>query len=73
MKKASGDIITLHMYNKYHNHIMYVPEIWNTTDIIFCHFGPFFALLPHYRPQKTKIWNKSIKTWRYPITHVYHK
>ena len=23
-----------------------VPEIWSTTDIIFCHSGPFFALLP---------------------------
>ena len=23
-----------------------VPEIWSTTDIIFCHFGPFFALSP---------------------------
>ena len=24
-----------------------LPEIWNTTDIIFCHFGPFFALIPY--------------------------
>ena len=23
-----------------------VPEIWSTTDRIFCHFGPFF--LPFY-------------------------
>ena len=23
-----------------------VPEIWNGTDRISCHFGPFFALLP---------------------------
>ena len=22
-----------------------VPEIWNATDNIFCHFGPFVALL----------------------------
>ena len=29
-----------------------LPEIWNTTDIIFCHFGPFCALLPHYWPPK---------------------
>ena len=21
-----------------------VPEIWNETDRIFCHFGPFFPL-----------------------------
>ena len=24
-----------------------LPEIWSVTDIIFCHFGPFFALLSH--------------------------
>ena len=23
-----------------------VPEIWSATDIIFCHFELFFALLP---------------------------
>ena len=23
-----------------------VPEIWSETDKMFCHFGPFFALLP---------------------------
>ena len=23
-----------------------VPEIWSAIDRIFCHFGPFFALLP---------------------------
>ena len=23
-----------------------VPEIWSVTDIIFCHFESFFALLP---------------------------
>ena len=23
-----------------------VPQIWSTTDIIFCHYGLFFALLP---------------------------
>ena len=24
-----------------------LSEIWSTTDIIFCHFGPFFAILLH--------------------------
>ena len=24
-----------------------LPEIWSATDTFFCHFGPFFALLPH--------------------------
>ena len=23
-----------------------VLETWNVTDRIFCHYGPFFALLP---------------------------
>ena len=23
-----------------------IPEIWSITDIFFCHFGLFFALLP---------------------------
>ena len=31
-----------------------VPEIWSMTDRIFCHFGPFFALLP---PKTPKIQN----------------
>ena len=26
------------------------PEIWSTTDRIFLHFGPFFALLHHLLP-----------------------
>ena len=25
-------------------------EIWNATDIIFSHFGPFFALFPPNNP-----------------------
>ena len=30
-------------------------EIRSATDIIFCHFGPFFAFLPHYWPQKLNL------------------
>ena len=30
-----------------------VPEMWSATDKIFCHFGPFFALLP-LPPDKPK-------------------
>ena len=26
-------------------------EICNTTDIIFCHFGPLFAILPPENPE----------------------
>ena len=28
-----------------------VPEIWSMTEIIFCHLGPFFALLPPNNPE----------------------
>ena len=29
-----------------------VPQIWSATDIIFCHFGQFFALF--YPPNNPK-------------------
>ena len=29
-----------------------VPAIWSVTDKMFCHFGPFFALLPPPTPPK---------------------
>ena len=49
-----------------------VPEIWSMTDRIFCHFGPFFALLP---PNNFK--NRNLeKLKKRPgdiILHVYHK
>ena len=35
-----------------------VPEIWSVTDIIFCHFESFFALLPLQKPKKSKPWKK---------------
>ena len=31
-----------------------LPKIRSVTGIILCHFGPFFALLPHYWSQKVK-------------------
>ena len=38
-----------------------VTQIWSATDIIFCHFRPFFALLPHYSPWKLKFGKNVIK------------
>ena len=38
-----------------------VPEIWSVMDIIFCHFGPFFAFLPPQKPEKSKFWRKRKK------------
>ena len=39
------------------------PEIWSAT--FFCHSGPFLALLPHYRPRKSKFPKNGKSTWRY--------
>ena len=50
-----------------------VPEILSTTNF-FCHFGPFFALLPPSQPEKSKFWKNEKTTWRYyHFTNVYHK
>ena len=38
-----------------------VPEIWSTTDRIFCDSGLFFALLPPYEPRKLKLKKKKMK------------
>ena len=32
--------------------ICFVPEIWSERDIIFCHFGNFFAPLPPNNPDQ---------------------
>ena len=51
-----------------------LPEIWSVTDIILCHFGPFFAFLPNYWPQKLKFGKNIKKSWRYyPFKHVHLK
>ena len=44
MKKIPGDIIILHMCTiKMTVILCKIPEIWSTTDRIFCHSGPFFS------------------------------
>ena len=52
-----------------------LTEIWSSvTDTIFCHFRPFFALLPHYWPRKLKFGKNAKNTWRYcPLTLLYDK
>ena len=39
-----------------------VLEIWRATDIIFCHSGMFFALLPPYGSRKSKFWKNEKNT-----------
>ena len=44
-----------------------VPEIWSMTHRIFCHFGPFFALLQkttQKQHKKSKFWKTEKKTPR---------
>ena len=49
MKKASGDVIILNLCNKKHNQMMmYAYSDMECNRQFFCHFRPFFALLPHY-------------------------
>ena len=38
-----------------------VPEIWSAIDIIFCHFGQFFALLPYPKNLTNQNFGKMIK------------
>ena len=45
-------------------------------DRIFCHFGPFFDLLPStlLTTQKLKSWKNEKNTWKHhPFTDVYQK
>ena len=63
----------LHMCTINANIWCMVPGILHATDIFFCHFGPFFAILPSDNP-KIKIlkhWKKHLEILSF--THLYHK
>ena len=50
-----------------------VPEIWSTANMIFCHFGLFFAPLPPYGPRISKFWKNEKNAWKYyHFGYVYH-
>ena len=57
-----------------------VPDIQSEIDRIFCHFTPFFVLLPPIdspnNPEKSKFWKK-MKKMSGDVTlsyiHIYHK
>ena len=65
-KEIAGDIIILQMCTKSHNHMKY--SSWDMElDIIFCHFGPSFALLlsPPPNNQEKQNFEKNEKSiWR---------
>ena len=50
IKKFAGDIIACACVPKITILWYTFPEIDSEKDMIFCNFGPFFALLPPYRP-----------------------
>ena len=71
-KKIAGDTMILLMCTKIHKHMRY--SSWDMEWDKICHFRPFFAILPHYWPQKLNFGKNVKNTWRYyPFTHVYHK
>ena len=47
------------MYYKWRSYMHGSPKMSSTADIMFCHFGLFFALLP---PNSLK--NENIKKWK---------
>ena len=60
IKKASGDVIILHICTKNHYHMMYASwdmECERQFFVTLCHFCPFTPLLT----PKTKIWKKCKK------------
>ena len=73
MKKASRDVIILHMCTKNHNHMMFASwdmEYNRQIFVISGHFCPFTPLLTSQK----KFGINVKKTWvYYPITNVYHK
>ena len=73
MKKASAHVIILNLCNKKRRIIWcMLTQLWSAADIIFCHFRPFLALLPHYWPRKIKIWKKFKKqSYDYMIPEIW--
>ena len=73
-KKASGDVITLNLQNKKHNHMMYAYSDMECDRQNFSSFRPFFVLLPHHWPQKLNFGKNVNNTWRYwPFKQVHCK
>ena len=73
IKKAPGDIIIFHMCSINDNHVIMFPQTWSTTDRIFCHFGPFFVLLPPNNQKNQNFAKMKKRPADYHFTHVSHK
>ena len=46
---------------RYYN-FTHLHDKWTATNRIFCHAGPFFALLPPYGPRKSKFQKNEVHT-----------
>ena len=64
-KKTPGDIIILHMCTKSNNYMMYGSWDMACDRQLFCHFGPFFTLLPSENSKKSKFWINWKNAWKY--------
>ena len=66
--------LVYHKWQSYDSWAM-APEIRSRADRLIYHCGPFFALLPHGQPRKSKFWKKKKKnTCRYHYFRLaYHK
>ena len=70
-KKIPGGIIILLMCTINDNHMMYGS--WDMDSDRIFYFEPFFALLPPYRPRKSKFWNKKNTYIYYRFTQLHDK
>ena len=62
------------MYHKWQPYDVWFLRYEVLQTEFFCHFGPFFALLPLQQPKKSKFWKNEKHLWRYyHFTKVYHK
>ena len=73
LKKTHGDIIILYTCTINDN-----DDVWflryGAHQTIFCHSGPFFALLPLYGSRKLKFRKNEINNWiYYHFTNVHQK
>ena len=48
------------VYHKWQSYDVWFLSSWSGTEC-FCHFGTFFALLPHQEPKTSNFWKKKKK------------
>ena len=70
IKKASGDVIILHMCTKNHDHMMYASWDMKCGRDSFLSFWAIFSPFTPLTTQKIKILKNEKNTWRHHFTHV---